>query len=325
VMGRLLRGRLLSQLVQLFRSLDDREPQYVKIIVHAIYGRFMALRKEIRAHLMQFCYGYIYETHYELWDSNTSIAWQGVPEILAIFCSVIQGLNVPVKSDYHLLLRNVLVPLHKTYHLDAFHEELIQCVTQFVVKDASATAVVLGGMLKFWPSLSPLKEQLFIEEIGHILSAAAEHIERVEGDPQLEGMVMAVVAKLCRCLASDHHQVAERALLLWKEQPLKLCLAAMADQCWPTVYGALKEMAKRYWLKELRTIASTVIAELQATNPELFRHRSLALRASAKGNRGRRAGPRFAAAGGEKHKRREREGRWRRVRQLAIHQININK
>ena len=275
IMQKLLRGKFLVHLVNLFKSLDDREPQYVKIILHAIYGRFMALRKDIRCYLAQFCYHYIYNTKYELFDSNTSITWQGVPEILAILCSIIQGLNVPVKHDYHLLLRNVLIPLHKTYHLDAFHEELIQCCTQFVLKDASSTAVILGGMLKFWPCTSPLKEQLFIDEIVHILNAAADHIEQSvcshDEDSKLEGVILAVMKQLCKCMASEHHQVAERALLIWKEDAIKLCLEVYGTKCWSMVYGALKRMAEQYWLQEIRNITRNVIADLQATNPEFFR------------------------------------------------------
>merc|ERR1719347_1485748 len=173
----------------------------------------MNLRRDTRALLSSHCFEYIYAQAPELVDSNSSLQWQGIPEILAILCSIIQGLNVPVKADYHLLLRNVLVPLHKAPHVDAFHEELIQCCTQFVVKDPASTAVILGGMLKFWPCTSPLKEQLFIDEIVHILNAAADHIEQSvcshDGDRALEGVVVAVMGKLCGCMRSEHHQVAE--------------------------------------------------------------------------------------------------------------------
>eukprot|EP01084_Bolivina_argentea_P296030 509788_1 len=58
IMQKYLRGKFLQNLVHLFKSLDDREPQYVKIILHAIYGRFMALRKDIRSYLGEYCYSY---------------------------------------------------------------------------------------------------------------------------------------------------------------------------------------------------------------------------------------------------------------------------
>jgi len=323
IMQKHLRGKFLQNLVNLFKSLDDREPQYVKIILHAIYGRFMALRKDIRSYLAQYCYAYIYNTKFELYDSNTSISWQGIPEILAIFCSIIQGLNIPVKQDYHLLLRNVLIPLHKTYHLDAFHEELIQCSTQFILKDAHSTCVILGGMLKFWPTISPLKEQLFIDEIVHLLNASSDYIEQMACTQtknkthdmiEFENIIIAVIHRLCKSMFSDHHQVAERALLIWKEESIKLCLEIFGDKCWSTVYNTLKKMTQTYWLIEIRNITKNVICDLQSTNPEFF---NIKLKKTDEKIE--------KIEKSEKSKRKEREGRWRRVRQLAIHQININK
>ncbi|ETO01013.1 Serine/threonine protein phosphatase 2A 59 kDa regulatory subunit B' eta isoform, partial [Reticulomyxa filosa] len=137
-----LQGQFLQRLTLLFGSPDGREPQYVKIILHAIYGRFMALRKAIRKHLCNYCYKYIYES---IQDKET---WQGLPEILEIFCSIFQGLNVPVKADYRLLIKNVIIPLHKTFHLDEFHDQLVACCTQFAMKDIQSVPVILGGILK---------------------------------------------------------------------------------------------------------------------------------------------------------------------------------
>ena len=69
----------------------------------------------------------------------------------------------------------------------------------------------------------------------------------------------------------DHHQVAERALLIWKEDSIKLCLEVFGDKCWSTVYSTLKKMTEKYWLIEIRQITKTVIADLQSTNPEFFK------------------------------------------------------
>ena len=120
-----------------------------------------------------------------------------------------------------------------------------------------------------------MKEQLFIDEIVHILNAAADHIEQSvcshDEDATLEGVVLAVMNQLCKCMASEHHQVAERALLIWKEDAIKLCLQVYGAKCWSIVYGALKRTAEQYWLQEIRNITRNVIADLQATNPEFFR------------------------------------------------------
>jgi len=277
----------------------------VKIILHAIYGRFMALRKDIRLYLSEYCFAYIYETRCSVQiDSNTSIQWQGIPEILAIFCSIIQGLNVPVKTDYHCLLRNVLTPLHKTYHVDAFHEELVQCCTQFILKDARSTAVLLGGMLKFWPATSPLKEQLFMDEIVHLLSASTDYIEQLASanycDRELEQMIVATTKQLCKCMQSPHHQVSERALLIWREEPLKLCLEVYGEKCWSFVHKTLRKVADSYWLPEIRNLSKNIILELQTSNPQLFRIRKVTkIDASAQ-------------------KKKARDNKWKQLRQLAV-------
>eukprot|EP01084_Bolivina_argentea_P086085 155605_1 len=315
-----LQGAFLENLIHLFSSADDREPQYVKIIVHAIYGRFMALRKSIRKHLSDYCYKYIYES-----TLRDSTSWQGLPEILEIFCSIFQGLNIPVKPEYNTVLRNVIIPLHKSFHLDEFHEQLLQCCTQFVTKDPNSINVILGGILKFWPKMSPLKEQLFIDEIVHLLNASSDYIEQMainnsngflgsngnKQNEQFDGIIIAVIHKLCKCMFSDHHQVAERSLLIWKEESLKLCLEVYSDKCWPVLYQTLNKMTQKYWLIEIRNIAKSVINDLQITNPQFFHQKQLQI---YKLDRQRKYD--------EKSKRKEREGRWKKVRQLAIHQIN---
>jgi len=324
-----LRGAFLSQLVSLFKSLDDREPQYVKIILHAIYGRFMNLRRDTRALLSAHCFEYIYALAPELVDSNSSLQWQGVPEILAILCSIIQGLNVPVKADYHLLLRNVLVPLHKAPHVDAFHEELMQCVTQFVVKDPSSVCVVLGGLLKFWPVRSPMKEQLFVDECVGVLAVSTEYLEQCvvrHNDRAFEKCIVCLVSRLCLSMQSEHHQVAERALLVWREESVRYCLEVYGDRCWPMVYAGLKRVSEEYWLTDIRAIAKSVMGELQREHPEM---REMMERGRCGMGRGRSVSVRVRSVKANEEqmaraKGKEREGRWKKVRQLAIHQINVN-
>eukprot|EP01084_Bolivina_argentea_P216307 367519_1 len=294
-----LRGKFLQNLVCLLKSLDDRETQYVKIIIHAIYGRFMALRGYIRTYLSQFCYSYIYETEYELCNSIASTKWQGIPEILQIFCSIIQGLSTPVKKDYYLLLCNVLIPLHKTYHLDAFHDELVKCCTQFILKDPQYIVVILGGLLKFWPKISPLKEQLFINEIVQLLDASSEYI-RVFGkhNIQLKNIIIATIHKLCKCILSDHYQVAERSLLIWKHESLKLCLELYSDKCWSILYYTLSQMTQTYWSDATRNIAKIAIDDL----PQFVHQKHY----------------KFAELRKYDHsKAKEREFKWEKIKQLA--------
>jgi len=260
-----LQGAFLENLIHLFSSADDREPQYVKIIVHAIYGRFMALRKSIRKHLSDYCYRYVYLSTF-----RDTTSWQGLPEILEIFCSIFQGLNVPVKPDYHVVLRNVIVPLHKAFHLDEFHEQLLQCCTQFVTKDPYSAPVILGGMLRFWPKFSPLKEQLFITEIVHILNVCVRHPTIKQSDPAFATITIAVLQRFVECMTSDHHQVAERSLMVWRDETVRICVDLHREKIWPSIYKALQHNKEKYWLAAIRNINRQIMSDFKRRDPEFF-------------------------------------------------------
>merc|ERR1719242_2675700 len=260
-----LQGAFLANLIHLFSSADDREPQYVKIIVHAIYGRFMALRKSIRKHLSDYCYRYVYLSTF-----RDTTSWQGLPEILEIFCSIFQGLNVPVKPDYHVVLRNVIVPLHKAFHLDEFHEQLLQCCTQFVTKDPYSAPVILGGMLRFWPKFSPLKEQLFITEIVHIPNVCVRHPTIKQSDPAFATITIAVLQRFVECMTSDHHQVAERSLMVWRDETVRICVDLHREKIWPSIYKALQHNKEKYWLAAIRNINRQIMSDFKRRDPEFF-------------------------------------------------------
>jgi len=262
-----LQGAFLENLIHLFSSCDDREPQYVKIIVHAIYGRFMALRKSIRKHLSDYCYHYVYLSTS---GPRDAASWQGLPEILEIFCSIFQGLNVPVKPDYHVVLRNVIVPLHKSFHLDEFHEQLLQCCTQFVTKDPYSAPVILGGMLKFWPKFSPSKEQLFIMEIVHILNVCVRHPNIKQSDPAFATITIAVLKQFISCMVSPHHQVAERSLMVWRDETVRICVDLHREKIWPSIYAALQHNKERYWLSAIRNINRQIMSDFKRRDPEFF-------------------------------------------------------
>jgi len=223
----------------------------------------MALRKSIRKPLSNYCLKYIYECKCRT-PFPSSSSWQGLPEILEIYCSIFQGLNVQVKPEYHVLFRNVIVPLHKSFHLDEFHEQLMSCVVQFVTKDPTSARTILGGLLKFWPRFSPSKEQLFIAESVHILNICIRFHEAHLGN--LEDIIFAIFCQFIHCTASPHHQVAERAILIWREEHIK----KLSNRIWPILYKQLLENSENYWLPLIQNLNRQLIADLKRRYPLLF-------------------------------------------------------
>jgi hypothetical protein len=72
------------------RSEDPREREYLKTILHRIYGKFMVHRPFIRKAINHVFYRFILETERH----------NGVAELLEILGSIINGFALPLKEEH---------------------------------------------------------------------------------------------------------------------------------------------------------------------------------------------------------------------------------
>ncbi|KAK6156331.1 hypothetical protein DH2020_010579 [Rehmannia glutinosa] len=82
------------KLLDLFDSEDMREREYLKTILHRIYGRFMVHRPFIRNAINNIFYRFIFETE----------RYNGIGELLEILGSIINGFALPMKEEHKLFL-----------------------------------------------------------------------------------------------------------------------------------------------------------------------------------------------------------------------------
>ncbi|ETO22222.1 serine/threonine protein phosphatase 2A B56 delta subunit [Reticulomyxa filosa] len=227
-----LEGRFVNGLIELFASEDMREREYLKTIVHRIYGRFMPLRVHIRDTIANICHRAVYD------DDRSE---NGIAEFLEIFCSIIHGFSVPVKEEHKDFLRSVLIPLHKCRRLDKFHEQLVACCVQFVFKDPCTAPMILAGLLRFWPIQAPTKEEMFIAEVVNIINAIVNHKSGFDFQPHWN-ILLAVIDQLIKCSKSKHYSVAERALLVWSEDAMEALVDMDKRIIWPKIIAAFMEV-----------------------------------------------------------------------------------
>uniref|UniRef100_A0A8C7TEG2 Serine/threonine protein phosphatase 2A regulatory subunit n=1 Tax=Oncorhynchus mykiss TaxID=8022 RepID=A0A8C7TEG2_ONCMY len=86
--------KFVLQLLELFDSEDPREREYLKTILHRVYGKLLGLRAYIRK------------------------------QINNIFLSIINGFALPLKSEHKQFLVRVLIPLHTAKSLSIFHAQV---------------------------------------------------------------------------------------------------------------------------------------------------------------------------------------------------------
>jgi serine/threonine-protein phosphatase 2A regulatory subunit B' len=281
--------RFVLELLQLFDSEDPRERDFLKTILHRIYGKFLGLRAFIRKQINNMFLSFVFET-----DS-----FNGVGELLEILGSIINGFALPLKQEHKVFLVKVLLPLHKPRCLSLYHAQLAYCVVQFIEKDASLTPQVFDALLKFWPRTCSSKEVMFLGEVEEILDI-------IEPE-QFKKIIDPLFKQLSKCVSSPHFQVAERALYFWNNEYILSLIEESSAQIMPIMFPPLYRISKEHWNQTIVALVYNVLKTFMEMNGKLFDE----LTANYKTERQR-----------EKKKEKDREELWRRLGGLDLDRPN---
>uniref|UniRef100_A0A8C5S8G5 Protein phosphatase 2 regulatory subunit B'alpha n=1 Tax=Laticauda laticaudata TaxID=8630 RepID=A0A8C5S8G5_LATLA len=110
--------KFVQQLLELFDSEDPRERDFLKTVLHRIYGKFLGLRAFIRK------------------------------QINNIFLSIINGFALPLKAEHKQFLLKVLIPMHTAKGLALFHAQVIRGLLKFWPKICSQKEVMFLGEIE---------------------------------------------------------------------------------------------------------------------------------------------------------------------------------
>jgi len=87
----------MANLLDLFRSPDPRERDYLKTVVHRIYGKFMPLRFSIRMTIVR---ELIMESMKESSTFQISDRTFGISEYLDMLVPIIEGFNDTLRAEH---------------------------------------------------------------------------------------------------------------------------------------------------------------------------------------------------------------------------------
>ncbi|KAL3082872.1 hypothetical protein niasHS_010674 [Heterodera schachtii] len=244
--------RFVLQLLELFDSEDPRERDFLKTILHRIYGKFLGLRAFIRKQINYMFLSFVFETE----------SFNGVGELLEILGSIINGFALPLKQEHKVFLVKVLLPLHKPRCLNLYHAQLAYCVVQFIEKDSSLTPQVFDSLLKFWPKTYSSKEVMFLGEVEEILDI-------IEPE-QFKKIIDPLFKQLANCVSSPHFQVAERALYFWNNEYILSLIEDCSAQVMPIMFPALYRISKEHWNPTIVALVYNVLKTFMEMNGKLF-------------------------------------------------------
>ncbi|CAA0823461.1 Serine/threonine protein phosphatase 2A 59 kDa regulatory subunit B gamma isoform [Striga hermonthica] len=240
------------RLLDLFDSEDPRERDYLKTVLHRIYGKFMVHRPYIRKAINNIFYRFIFETEKH----------NGIAELLEILGSIINGFALPLKEEHKLFLVRALIPLHKPKCISAYHQQLSYCVTQFVEKDCKLADTVIRGLLKYWPVTNSSKEVMFLGELEEVLEATQP--------PEFQRCMVPLFRRIARCISSSHFQVAERALFLWNNDHIENLIKQNRKVILPIIFPSLEKNARTHWNQAVQSLTLNVRKIFSDSDPDLL-------------------------------------------------------
>ncbi|XP_044466416.1 serine/threonine protein phosphatase 2A 57 kDa regulatory subunit B' theta isoform-like [Mangifera indica] len=240
------------RLLDLFDSEDPREREYLKTVLHRIYGKFMVHRPFIRKAINNIFYRFIFETEKH----------NGIAELLEILGSIINGFALPLKEEHKLFLVRALIPLHKPKCVAMYHQQLSYSITQFVEKDCKLADTVIRGLLKYWPITNSTKEVMFLGELEEVLEATQP--------ADFQRCMVPLFRQIGRCLSSSHFQVAERALFLWNNDHIENLIKQNRKIILPIIFPALQKNTTKHWNQAVQSLTINVHKIFSDVDPELF-------------------------------------------------------
>ncbi|XP_068335476.1 serine/threonine protein phosphatase 2A 59 kDa regulatory subunit B' gamma isoform-like [Pyrus communis] len=240
------------KLLDLFNSEDQREREYLKTILHRIYGKFMVHRPFIRKSINNIFFWFIFETEKH----------NGIAELLEILGSIINGFALPLKEEHKLFLVRALIPLHKPKCVSMYHQQLSYCISQFVEKDAKLADTVIRGLLKYWPITNSSKEVMFLGELEEVLEATQPS--------EFQRCMVPLFRQIGNCLNSSHFQVAERALFLWNNDHIRNLITQNRQVILPIIFPALEKNTRSHWNQAVQSLTLNVKTIFSDVDQELF-------------------------------------------------------
>lgn len=244
--------KFLSSLISLFASEDPREREYLKTILHRLYGKYIDSRAYIRNCMSNFFLAYMYD------HGNHT----GVAELLEVMGSIVNGFIYPLKDEHKKFLFNVVLPLHKHKALATYHSQLTYCAVQYIDRDAELAVPIINYLLKHWPRLASTREVMYLSEMEELVDVTDER--------EFRKVMVKLFKQLAICITSDQFQVAERCLYMWNNEYFTTLVARNSTVLMPILFPALNRDPNLHWNKTINGLIYNALKMLSEMNPILL-------------------------------------------------------
>ena len=251
-----------QELLRILNSTDAREREMIKTILHRIYGRFLGHRAFIRKAIAHTFLAFIFE----------NLIYRGVSELLEILSSIINGFALPLKQEHVDFLKKVLIPLHRSYYLTLYIDNLTTCIEQYIEKDPELTPEIVSGLLHIWPKINSPKELAMLNEMEELIEKLGTRDFDNEQNRQdiFKKFMKPLYKQMVRCCVSTNFQVAEKALCLWNNDAFLQFFEQHSSELMPIVLPPLYASSKNHWNPQIGKLMTQVLRALMDINSSTY-------------------------------------------------------
>jgi len=253
---------MIQELLRVLNSTDTREREIIKTILHRIYGRFLGHRAFIRKTIAHTFLAFVFEMQ----------VYRGIAELLEILSSIINGFALPLKAEHVDFLKRVLIPLHRSYYLHLYLENLTTCIEQYIEKDPELTPDIVNGLLKVWPKINSAKEVQMLTEMEELIEKLG--LRDFENEQHRQDIFKKIMKPLFRQMAasccSTNFQVAEKALILWNNEVFLHFFELNCNELMPVVVLPLHQASKNHWNPQISKLITQVLKALSDISPTAY-------------------------------------------------------
>ena len=186
-------------------------------------------------------------------------------DILEILASIIAGFKSPIRPQHTTILERVLMPMHKrSDDLEYLHPPLVECVKAFVERDAAMIRFVIKGLVQAWPHAARNHCGVFLlDELSWVIQMTPPN--------DFRGLVSSIFPLIAASVSSDHYQVAENALLLWRSEYFVSLVAQNRHEVLPIMYEPLAHAGLNHWHPQVKMLSKHVLKLFSSMDIDLFR------------------------------------------------------
>jgi len=264
-------NKLLDHLMH--PSIDERERDFCKVVLHRLYSVAPALRPTIRNAIQNCLLAFVFENSmgYPGRCTLPPCGPTGVREVLEVLTCITQGFCLPIKERHVHFLKHVLLPLHLPRHntFQWYFTDMYYCLATYVKKDGALAAPIIQYLYKHWPRTDSKKQAMMIEEVAQLISLVCE-------DESAVNKVLKHFLAICKtCLGCGNVKMVEMACSkFWDNEKIITGIwHCHCDESLRALWSSLQKLHKQTlsgWDPSIKMVALSILKLFQDFAPTTF-------------------------------------------------------